>query len=56
MYEREKALPQKLVKSYTSTTTTTTQSGDNQSPVRRATTLYDLIQEFMPNKNGKGNF
>jgi hypothetical protein len=54
MYERDRALPQKLVKSYTSTTTN--QSGDNQSPVRRATTLYDLIQEFMPNKNGKGNF
>ena len=53
MYERERPLPQKLIKC--STSSSPKFGGENQSPVKRPTTLYDLIQEFVPNKNGKGD-
>jgi hypothetical protein len=53
MYERERPLPQKLVKGFT--TASPKFGSENQSPAKRPTTLYDLIQEFVPNKKGKGN-
>jgi hypothetical protein len=51
LYNRNQPLPQKLVKSFA-----TIHSNENQSPIKRPMTLFDLVEEYFPSKAEKGNF
>ena len=50
LYNKDQPMPQKLVKAFA-----TVHSSENQSPVKRPMTLYDLIEDYFPNKAAKGS-
>ena len=55
LYVKERPLPQKLVKSFV----TIESDDENQSPVKtfkRPTTIFDLIQDYLPKKSAKSEF